>query len=132
MSVHVRVRIAGEEYALPTSGVREVATFAGVTPIPGAPARILGAVNLRGQVVPVIDLAAALGLTAGDEPGRIVVAEAGGRQAGFAVEDVVDVGEVAESGEQPDAPLLSGTAMIDGDLVGIVDIDAVLAPEAIE
>jgi purine-binding chemotaxis protein CheW len=129
-AVHVRVRVAGEEYALPVSGVSEIAEFEAVTPIPGAPPRVLGAINLRGQVVPVMDLAAVLGAGSDGSPRRIVIAEEGGVRAGLAVGEVLDVAEVAEPRSEADSPYLAGASPADGVMVGIVDLRAVLAPEA--
>ena len=51
--VHVRVRVAGEHYALPVEDVLEVAELRAITPVPGAPPAVLGVRNLRGQVLPV-------------------------------------------------------------------------------
>jgi purine-binding chemotaxis protein CheW len=53
--------VAGEEYATPVGRLREVVSFTGATRVPAAPAWIRGVMNLRGRVVPVIDLAVKLG-----------------------------------------------------------------------
>jgi purine-binding chemotaxis protein CheW len=130
--IHVRVRVAREEYALPVERVLEVAEFGDLTPVPGSPPEIIGVCNLRGQVIPVMALASMLGL-AGQEPERIVVAELGDRRAGLAVDSVVDVGELPDASEQTSSPYLTGAVLIDGVLVGILDADAILgsgpAPE---
>jgi purine-binding chemotaxis protein CheW len=127
--VHVRVRVAEEHYALPVDRVLEVAELGDLTPVPGAPAQIIGVRNLRGQVIPVIALATLLGLP-GAEPERIVVAEAGERRAGLAVDAIVDVSELPGASEQVDSPYLTGAALVDGVLVGMLDADAVLSSEA--
>jgi chemotaxis signal transduction protein len=124
--VHVRVRIAREQYALPVERVLEVAELSALTPVPGSSPRIIGVCNLRGQVVPVMALASMLGLVA-REPDRIVVAELGERRAGLAVDAVVDVGELPDASEQVDSPYLTGAALVDGVLVGILDADAILS-----
>jgi purine-binding chemotaxis protein CheW len=126
--VCVRIRIAGEHYALPVEHVLEVAEPGDLAPVPGAPAQIVGVCNLRGQVVPVISLATLLGLPDEEEPGRIVVAELDARQAGLAVESVLDVGDLPGSSEPTESPYLSGAALIDGTLVGLLDVDAILSP----
>ena len=59
--LHVRVRVADEHYALPVADVLEVAELGEVTPVPGAGAAVLGVRNLRGQVLPVVDLATVFG-----------------------------------------------------------------------
>ncbi len=54
--------LAGEDYALPALRVREIIEYEPVTPLPGAPPAVRGVLNLRGSVVPVVDLAVAFGL----------------------------------------------------------------------
>ena len=61
MNAYVRFRVAEEAYAVSVLNVLEVASLGEVTPVPGAPVQILGVRNLRGKILPVIDLAALLG-----------------------------------------------------------------------
>ena len=123
--VHVRVRVAGEQYALPVERVLEVAELGEVAAVPGSPAEILGVRNLRGQVLPVIALAAVLGL-AGGEPTRVVVVESGELRAGLRVDEVLDVEELPPSSERVESAYLLGACLVDGVLVGALDVDAVL------
>jgi purine-binding chemotaxis protein CheW len=122
--VHVRVLAGGEHYALPVEQVLEATDVGDVTPVPGAPPEVLGVRNLRGAVVAVIDLRLLLGISAADPPGRIVVAEDGDRRAALAVESIVAVDELPEATESASSPLLSATALVDGELVGVLDIEA--------
>jgi purine-binding chemotaxis protein CheW len=85
--------VGGRMYALDVSYVKEVVRWQPVTPLPNAPALIEGVIDLRGAVVPVVDLGRALG---GDsvKPGiraRIVVTEVDGLVMGLAVEAAVEV-----------------------------------------
>jgi purine-binding chemotaxis protein CheW len=125
--VHVSVLAGGEHYALPVEGVLEVAEMTDVTPVPGAGAAILGVANLRGQVLPVVDLAVLLGLPTQRPPTRIVVVEQGDRRVGLAVETVTDVGVVADPTAVVASSLLRGANFVDGELVGVVDLGAMLA-----
>lgn len=125
-TTHVRVRVAGEEYALPVSSVLEVGELGEVTPVPGAPPEVIGVRNLRGQVITVIDLAGLLGLHAEAPPGLIVVAKEGTRQAGLAVDEVLEVGPVPEPSSETESDLLAGAAVVGESLVGVVDVSAVL------
>jgi purine-binding chemotaxis protein CheW len=125
--VHVRVRVAGEHYALAVEQVLEVADLGEITPLPGSPPEIAGVFNLRGQVLPVVALAMTLGL-APAEPSRIVVAEIGERRAGLAVDEVLDVVALPTASEPVTSPYLQGAALVDGELVGVLDVDAVLTP----
>lgn len=125
--VHVRVRVSAEHYALPVEQVLEVADLGEIASVPGSPAEILGVRNLRGEVIPVIDLATMLGLS-GAEPSRVVVAESGELRAGLVVDEVLDVGEMPPASEQAESDYLLGAFLIDGELVGALDLDAVLGP----
>lgn len=62
--------LGSEDFALPVETISEVVPFAGCTPVPRAPAEVLGVINLRGVIHPVIDLRCLLGLDAGPEEHR--------------------------------------------------------------
>jgi purine-binding chemotaxis protein CheW len=123
--LHVRVRVADEHYALAVEDVLEVARLGDVTPVPGATAAVLGVRNLGGQVLPVVDLATVFELPS-VHPERIVIAERGGLRAGLAVDAVVGVEELPEASEEVDSRHLTGAALADGALVGVVDVGSVL------
>jgi purine-binding chemotaxis protein CheW len=125
-SLFLRVGVAGESYALPVDEVLEVADFAGVTPVPGAPPGLVGIRNLRGAVLPVVDLATVLGLRRAGAPARIVVTQQGGRTAGLAVDFVAGVEPLPDATEPAESSHLSGAALADGALVGMLDLRAVL------
>jgi purine-binding chemotaxis protein CheW len=127
MSVHVRFRLGDESFAVPVAQVLEVADLGALAPVPGAPASVLGVRNLRGQVLPVIDLATVLGTARAQEAEKLVIAEEGGRRAGFAIDEVTDVGELPGTVQGTESPYLSGSALVEGDLVGIVDVEGVFA-----
>jgi len=122
VSVHVRLRVGSEVYAMPVEHVLEVAELGEVAQLPGAPPAVLGVRNLRGQILPVVDLAALLGIAGGGEPRRLVIAESGGRLAGFAIDEVSDVGALPDALEETESELLVGAALVDDQLVGIVDV----------
>jgi purine-binding chemotaxis protein CheW len=124
--LHVRVGVAGEEYALSVDDVLEVAELGEVAPVPGAAPVLLGIRNLRGQVLPVIDLAKVLGLSQRGAPQRIVVAEDDGRRAGLAVDSVSGVQQLPEATEPAGSRHLKGAALAGGSLVGVVELASVL------
>ena len=124
--LHVRVSVAGEAYALPVAEVLEVADLGDVTPLPGSGAAILGIRNLRGQVVPVVDLAVVLGLAGAPAPGRMVIAEEAGRKAGLAVDEIAGVEELPPASEEAESAHLAGAVLAGGDLIGVLDVRAVL------
>ena len=85
--------VAGQVYAIDVSQIREVVRWQAVTPLPNAPTLIEGVVDLRGSVVPVVDLARALGLGSvkSGVRARIAVTEVEGLVMGLAVDAAVDV-----------------------------------------
>ena len=121
--VHVQVRVGTELYALPVVQVLEVGEMRALTLAPGASRATLGICNLRGDLLPVFDLATVLGLPRSEDPQRMLVAERCGTRAGFAVDEVTDVDELPEADQEADSDLLSSAALIDGSLVGVIDID---------
>ena len=124
--LHVRVRVADEHYALPVADVLEVAELGDVTPVPGAGTAVLGVRNMRGQVLPVVDLATVLGLPP-VTPQRLVVAERGGLRAGLAVDAVDGVEQLPDASQEVDSRHLVGAALAEGALVGVIDVESVLA-----
>lgn len=128
MSIHVRFRLGDESLALPVTQVLEVAELGTIAPVPGAPPAVLGVRNLRGQVLPVIDVAALIGTRRGTvRAAKLVIAEGAGRRAGLAIDRVTDVSELTGSVQQADSPFLSGSTMAGEELVGIVDVEGVFA-----
>ena len=127
-SIYLLTRVRDERYAFPVHAVREVARALEVTPVPGAPPAVLGVHNLRGEVVPVLELAPLLGL-AGADADCVIVAEDGGRRAGLTVDELLDVRQLPSELEIAEAPL-AGSTLLDGELGGVVDVRAVF--DAIE
>ena len=124
--LHVRVQVADEHYALPVADVLEVAELGDVTPVPGAGPAVLGVRNLRGQVLPVVDLATIFEVAPGKAE-RIVIAERDGLRAGLAVDAVAGVEQLPEATEEVGSGHLVGAALADGALVGVIDVESVLA-----
>jgi purine-binding chemotaxis protein CheW len=127
VSVYVRVRVASETYAVPVKHVVEVADLGEVRDVPGARPELLGVRNIRGHILPVIDLALLLGISAPSRPRRMLVAEAAGIRACFAVDEVSEVGEMGEPAEQTKSDLLAGATLVTGDLVGVIDVPKALS-----
>jgi chemotaxis signal transduction protein len=127
VTVHVRMRVGNEMYAMPVENVLEVAELGNLATVPGSRPEALGVRNLRGQILPVFDLAALFGVTRTNVPQKMVVAESGGRRAGFAIDEVSDVGELSEPAEETESELLLGSALSGEDLIGVVDVDRLFA-----
>lgn len=100
--------VGGGVYALDVAQLREVVRWQPVTPLPNAPKLIEGVIDLRGVVVPVIDLARAMGLGAVEcgARARIVVTEVDGLVVGLAVDAAVEVLSV-DAAVMEDPPALA-------------------------
>jgi purine-binding chemotaxis protein CheW len=121
------LRLGGREYALPLDCVVAVVRIAALTPVPDAASFVLGLLDLRGRVVPVLDLRLRLGLPA-TEPGLstpICVVEVGGRAFGLVADGVTDVLPLAAPVERPavvpEASPVAGVTYVDGRLVSLLD-----------
>jgi purine-binding chemotaxis protein CheW len=111
-ALHVVFRIGTGEYALAAADVLQMESYAGATPVPGAPSWVAGLVQVRGRVLPVVDLRARFGLPPG-EPGldqRVVVAQHQGRPVGLLVDRAREVLPVAEDAWRPPPPMVAAEA----------------------
>jgi purine-binding chemotaxis protein CheW len=137
--------VAGDEYGLGILRVREIIQFAGVTRVPRMPAWVRGVINLRGAVVPVVDVAARFGLAAA-EPGRstcIVVSEVAvdGEPVviGLLADAVSEVVELRSSDVQPPPPFgtrvradfLQGLGRLGERLLLLLEVDRLLSAEEV-
>ena len=100
---YVLFRLGDEGYALPVEVVTGVVRFESPMPVPRAPGSVIGVVNLRGRVLPVIDLQARFGAAAfsAGPHARIVVAEGPAGPAGVAVDAVTEVASFSAEEIQP-------------------------------
>jgi purine-binding chemotaxis protein CheW len=143
-SEHLAFLIGDDEYAVPILKVREIAAVSALTRVPGAPAWIRGVANLRGQVLPVIDLAVKFGLPQRSEAtprSCIVVFEVpveGQLAAVGALVDAVSrvltlgasqVEPPPRFGTQIRAEFLIGAAPVDGRFILLLDSDLVLCAD---
>jgi len=124
-----------QAFCLDVSVIREIRGWTPATPLPGAPLEVRGVINLRGVIMPVVDLKARLdqGLTEPSSRHVIIVLELGDRQAGLLVEAVQETFKIARS-ELQQPPSLSDPAVIG--LVGAIlslggRMVSMLVPEAL-
>jgi len=128
-----------DEYAIKILRVQEILSICPITALPQTPPHVRGVMNLRGAVVPVIDMRGALGLAT--EPyGKftvIIVLSVRGRTVGFVVDSVSDVlsfeeGAIERSpdlGGRVDASLVSGIARTQDRFVVLLDTDRVVGAD---
>ena len=91
---------------------------------------MLGVTNLRGSVIPVLDLASLLGAELDQPPRRLVVGHSDGHRTGLAVSEVSEVISLPDSLQPATTPHLTGAAVVDTTLVGFIDLDSVIATVA--
>jgi purine-binding chemotaxis protein CheW len=99
----IAFRLHDQEFCVKTTTIREIRGWAPSTPIPHAPADVIGVMNLRGSVIPIIDLAFKLGMksTLANERSAIVVAEVHNMVIGMLVDRVSDILTISSSQVQP-------------------------------
>jgi purine-binding chemotaxis protein CheW len=109
MTLHVVFVVGAVEYALPIRSVLQMESFAGATPVPGAPPYVIGIVTLRGRVIPVIDLRRRFGLpeVAPTLDTRIIVTQVDARVVAFSVDRAREVIPLDPAQLQPAPALVS-------------------------
>jgi chemotaxis signal transduction protein len=112
------VRLGGRSFAVDVSDAREVVTLEATTPVPGAPSAVLGVMNLRGSVLPVVEVRPLLGLSARAAAHRALVLADGDRRAAVVIEAVIGLATLEDVRPTTDLAL-SNVA------VGEIDVDAV-------
>jgi purine-binding chemotaxis protein CheW len=131
--------LAGESYGVDIGHVQEIIRPPAITVVPRAPEYVEGVINLRGRVIPVINLRTRFGLpgTETDRASRIVVMEVGGQTVGAAVDAVSEVLRIPESIVEPPGATLSGPetahlrgiAKLEDRLVILLDLNRILNSE---
>lgn len=133
--------LGAEQYGVGIQQVNEIIGLVPVTPVPRTPAFVKGIINLRGRVVPVIDLRTKFGMRAADAPNRcIVILSINDIEVGVivdAVSDVLripttDVSEVPQFGTDVDTRFLSGIGKHGEQIVLLLDADRLLSNRELE
>ena len=99
----VTFTLADEMYGIEVMQIREVLRSPEISPVPGSPSYVLGIINLRGNVVAIIDTRSRFGLSSHevDDNSRIIILEAKDYMVGFMVDAVSEVAELSSSGVEP-------------------------------
>ena len=128
--------LGGDVYAVDLRSVREVFEVDAITPVPGMPPALVGVTNVRGAVIPVMDLRLVLGVsTAGPAPQYAVIIKHGNHQVGVLVERVPEIRTVQTEQFLPtpsDAaggakPFLTAVLRLDDRMGGVVEVPTLLA-----
>ena len=107
----ITFKVADQYFGVDIMAVRELRGWSPPTPLPQSPPFVAGVINLRGQILPIVDMAARLGLAPAEPTARhvIIVVVINGRQVGVLVDAVCDIIALAPEALQP-APDLTGDA----------------------
>ena len=131
--------VAGDEYAVDIKKIREVINFREITQLPKAPDFVKGIINLRGDVIPVIDLREKFGLHHEEYSAltNIIIVEIAKKAIGVVVDSVSHVIRIPESEIAPSPPFVgglsgkyvSGIAKLEERLIVVLDMEKILSAE---
>lgn len=135
----VSFQLAEEEYGIDISKVREIILVGEITQIPETPAFVKGLINLRSNIIPVIDLKLRFGLPEAErtDDTRIMVVDVAGKTIGIIVDAVNEVLRISQSNIAPPPPTvaglgheyLTGLAKLENRLLIVLDIERILSNE---
>lgn len=133
--------LAGEEYGLEILKVHEIIGMMPITSVPRTPGFIKGVINLRGKVIPIIDLRLKLAMDSTDQTDEtcIIVVQAGGLEIGVIVDKVSEVLDIADSdiedapsfGTDVNSDYILGIGKSEGRVKLLLDIDRVLTMQEV-
>jgi purine-binding chemotaxis protein CheW len=111
----VAFRLGNEEYAVSISRVREIIRFKGATKMPNAPEYVEGIINLRGKIIPVVSLAARLGLNMENVTGKwVIILETTGQEFAILVDVVTEVIKLDDTSIEAAPTMLAQNSYIRG------------------
>lgn len=132
----IAFRIGDQEFCVDIRSVHEIRGWAPATPLPQSPPYVRGVINLRGAVLPIVDLSCRLGLGMAQPSDRhvIIVARVGMRTVGLLVEAVSDILGVSEDMVHPTPDIgcdmvrsfVKGVLPIDGRMISLIAMDGLL------
>jgi purine-binding chemotaxis protein CheW len=134
---YVTFRLDEETYGIDVMQIQEVLRYTEIAPVPGAPDYVLGIINLRGNVVTVIDTRRRFGLVDAEitDASRIVVMESASQVMGMLVDSVAEVVYLKASeietapnvGNEESAKFIQGVCNKNGELIILVEFDKMLS-----
>jgi purine-binding chemotaxis protein CheW len=138
----IAFRIGVQEFCIDIMSVREIRGWTPATTLPHAPAYVRGVINLRGSVLPIVDLAERLGFPPTDASARqvIIVVQVGAQIIGLLVDAVSDILTLTTETIQPTPEVASafvkffvrGMLAIDGRMIGVIELDSIMLAETEE
>lgn len=120
------VELGDERYALAVEDVLEVGSVGDPAPVPGAHGAVVGLLNIRGEILPLLDLGSLVGAGSARLGAAMVVVEQGGRRAALRVDGLSDVAPLEEGSVQDESGPLRASVVSGGSIVGVLDVQALL------
>ena len=138
----ISFQIGEQEFCVDITSVREIRGFTPATPVPHSPSYMRGVINLRGAVMPVIDLGSRLGMATSEPTARhvIIVATVGEHSVGLVVDAVCETFSVNAEQVQP-LPEIGGELMrtvvrgflqVDDRMISLISLDRLLEEAVID
>jgi len=136
----VTFKLDSEIYGIRVMQVQEVLRVSEIAPVPGAPSYVMGIINLRGNVVTVINTRSRFGLSlneTNDDDTRIVILESEDNVVGILVDSVAEVVDLKRDqietspnvGNDESSKYIEGVATLEGELLILIDINKLLTDE---
>lgn len=136
----IAFRLGSQEFCVDIMSVRDLRGWTPATSLPHAPGYVRGVINLRGSVLPIVDLAVRLGFPASEPTARhvIIVAQVGDKVLGLLVDAVSDILTVTDTEIQPTPDVASdlartfvnGVLAVQGRMLSVIGLENVL-PEPV-
>jgi purine-binding chemotaxis protein CheW len=134
--------IGSEEFAVDILSVQEINRMMALTRVPQSPPEVEGVINLRGKIIPVVDLRKRFGMAeaARSEQSRIVVVEVHGRTIGFIVDRVNEVLRISGKIVEPapnmvcsvDSDFIAGVGKLEDRLLILLDLGRLFSAEVVD
>ena len=138
----ISFRIGAQEFCVDIMAIREIRGWTAATALPQSPSFVKGVINLRGAVLPIVDLAARLGFESTEASDRnvIIVAQIGEQVVGLLVDAVSDILTITDDMIQPTPDVASETAKtfvrglipMDGRMISLIGLERVLPDMELE
>ena len=136
----IAFRIGDQEFCVNIMSVREIRGWTKATSLPHSPSYVMGVINLRGAVLPIVDLSARLGMTPAEPTVRhvIIVAQVKSQVVGLLVDTVSDILTITDDEIQPTPDVVSsefeksfarGVLAVEGRMICLIELEAIFSQE---
>ncbi|MGD0642017.1 MAG: chemotaxis protein CheW [Roseiarcus sp.] len=135
----IAFRVGAQEFCIDIMSVREIRGWTPATALPHAPSYVRGVINLRGSVLPIVDLAERLGFPPTDASARqvIIVVQVKSQIIGLLVDAVSDILTQSTENIQPTPDVATdivrlfvrGVLAVDGRMIGLIELDNIMSAE---